>query len=103
MGVEPSDCLVVARLIGIKVTVNEFVAYIKLGELKKTIGFTPRTEAIATYALCSFANPGSIGVLISTLTTLCPEQRFNIIEVSFRAFLSAVVISFLTACIAGKL
>uniref|UniRef100_A0A1B6M760 Sodium/nucleoside cotransporter n=1 Tax=Graphocephala atropunctata TaxID=36148 RepID=A0A1B6M760_9HEMI len=103
MGVEPSECLIVARLIGIKVTVNEFVAYIELGELKKTIGFSPRTEAIATYALCSFANPGSIGVLISTLTTLCPEQRFNIIEVSFRAFLSAVVISFLTACIAGAL
>ncbi|XP_054266811.1 sodium/nucleoside cotransporter 2-like [Macrosteles quadrilineatus] len=103
MGVEPSQCLTVSRLIGIKITVNEFVAYVKLGEIKKTGAISPRTEAIATFALCSFANPGSLGILISTLTTLCPSQRFNILAVAIRAFISAIVISFLTACIAGAL
>lgn len=103
MGVEPSQCSIVARLIGIKVILNEFIAYKELGEIKKTGVLSARSEAIATYALCSFANPGSVGILTASLCSLCPEQRDNILAVAIRACLCAIVTSFLTACIAGLL
>lgn len=61
----------------------------------------PRSEAIATYSLCGFANPGSIGCLVATLNTLVPSQRKNTIALAFRAFVGGCIVCFLTACVAG--
>jgi pyrimidine nucleoside transport protein len=58
---------------------------------------------IATYALCGFSNPGSVGISIGTLITLAPSQRKVITEVAFRAFIAGSATCFLTACIAGTL
>ena len=66
MGVDWEDCEKVSRLIGIKTILNEFIAYRELGELIKAGEITARSQVIATYALCGFANPGSIGPVIST-------------------------------------
>nr|CAD7263886.1 unnamed protein product [Timema shepardi] len=63
----------------------------------------PRSEAIATYALCGFSNPGSLGILIGSLTSLCPSQRPIITEVALRAFIAGSAVCFMTACIAGIL
>nr|CAD7205478.1 unnamed protein product [Timema douglasi] len=94
MGVEWEQCQDVAKLVGLKTMVNEFVAYQELGVLK-------RAEAIATYALCGFSNPGSLGILIGSLTSLCPSQRPIITEVAFRAFIAGSAVCFMTACIAA--
>ena len=67
MGADWEDCEKVSRLIGSKTILNEFIAYRELGELIKAGEITARSQVIATYALCGFANPGSIGPLISTL------------------------------------
>ncbi|KAI5711471.1 hypothetical protein M8J75_000597 [Diaphorina citri] len=103
MGVEPSQCEEVARLIGLKTVINEFVAYKELGRVKKLGLLSPRSEAIATYSLCGFANPGSVGCLIATLNTLVPSQRRNTIDLAFRAFIGGCVVCLLTACIVGLL
>ena len=61
MGIDWEDCEKVSRLIGIKTILNEFIAYRELGLLIKSGEISARSQVIATYALCGFANPGSIG------------------------------------------
>ena len=61
-----------------------------------------RSETIATFSLCGFANPGSIGTQIAALSTMAPGRKSDLAEVAFRAFISGTVACFMTACIAGK-
>ncbi|XP_069702912.1 uncharacterized transporter YutK-like isoform X2 [Periplaneta americana] len=103
MGVEWEQCEEVARLVGIKTIVNEFVAYEQMGKSKAANKLSPRSEMIATYALCGFSNPGAIGILIGALVTLAPERRSAVTEVAFRAFIAGSATCFLTASIAGML
>ena len=103
MGVEWKDCEKVARLIGVKTILNEFIAYRELGILIKDGELSPRSAVIATYALCGFANPGSIGVQLATLSSLAPQRKSDFSKVVFRAFISGTAACFLTACIAGTL
>ena len=58
---------------------------------------------IATYALCGFSNPGSIGILMGVLTAMAPNQRSAIAQVAVRAFIAGSATCFMTACIAGEL
>lgn len=102
MGVPWEECESVATLIGLKTIVNEFVAYERLGEYKALNLLTPRTEAIATYAICGFSNPGSVGIMIGSLASMAPEKRPQISSVAIRAFITGSAVCFLTACIAGK-
>jgi hypothetical protein len=68
---------------------------------QNTLSQQPRSEMIATYALCGFSNPGSVGILVGALITLAPERRSAITEVAFRAFIAGSATCFLTASIAG--
>ncbi|KAK9508024.1 hypothetical protein O3M35_007775 [Rhynocoris fuscipes] len=103
MGVQPNQCEEVASLIGMKSIANEFVAYEKLGKLKAAGKLSIRSEAIATFALCGFANPGSLATLIAMMTSLCPSQKGVVTKVAFRAFIAGSITSFTSACIAGLL
>ncbi|XP_014286851.1 uncharacterized transporter YutK isoform X1 [Halyomorpha halys] len=103
MGVDPEECHTVGSLIGIKTMANEFVAYKQLGELKKVGKLSVRSEAIATFALCAFSNPSSLGSSIATLTALERRQNEKINKVAFRAFISGCITTFTSACIAGLL
>ncbi|XP_016917228.1 solute carrier family 28 member 3 [Apis cerana] len=103
MGVPWDHCEDVATLIGLKTTVNEFVAYKELGKYKKEGRIFGRIEAIATFAICGFANPGSVGITISILTSLAPDKKEIISNIVMRAFISGCVITFLTASVAGML
>ena len=102
MGVPWEECETVGRLIGLKTTVNEFIAYQRLGEFKKAHQLSVRAEAIATFAICGFSNPGSLGILIASLTTMAPEKRKDIIKSAIRAFIGGTLVCTLTACIAGN-
>ncbi|XP_066148755.1 uncharacterized transporter YutK-like isoform X2 [Euwallacea fornicatus] len=99
MGVEWHECERVAQLIGIKTMVNEFVAFSKLKEME----LSARGRVIATYAICGFSNPGSIGILVSTMAALVPEKKENVSRLIFRAFVGGALVCFMTACIAGIL
>lgn len=102
MGVPWEHCEDVGTLIGLKVVVNELVAYQKMGELKKQGRIYGRSEAIATFAICGFANPGSIGIQIGVFSSLAPEKREQVTNVIVRAFVAGSAVCFLTASIAGK-
>ncbi|XP_060697552.1 solute carrier family 28 member 3-like [Hemiscyllium ocellatum] len=114
MGVDWNDSFMVGELLGVKTFFNEFVAYERLsgliakridGNLEYVDGLKQylsiRSEAIATYALCGFANFGSVGIVIGELSSLAPQRLHDIASVSVRALISGTVASFMTACVAG--
>jgi len=95
------ECQLVATLIGLKTIVNEFAAYDRLSVFRSRL--SQRSVAIATYALCGFSNPASIGVQIAALSYMAPSRRGHISQVAIRAFIAGSAACFLTACIAGTL
>lgn len=101
LGVPLGDVPEVARLLGTKTALNEFLAYIDLQTVRGAI--SPRSNIIATYALCGFANPGSLGIIIAGLTGLVPERRKEIVELGLKSFIGGTLACFTTACIAGIL
>jgi len=110
MGVAWDDCFQVAELLGVKTFVNEFAAYEQLSKLitnrRQNLGgkvLTLRSEIIATYALCGFANIGSLGVQIGGLSALAPQRRPDFASLAVRALVAGTIACFMTACIAGIL
>ncbi|XP_040397121.1 solute carrier family 28 member 3 [Cygnus olor] len=116
MGVDWEDSFIVGGLLGYKTFFNEFVAYERLSKLinnREKGGsmyindvkqyMTVHSETIATYALCGFANFGSLGLVIGSLTSLAPSKRKEIAGGAFRAMIAGTVACFMTACIAGML
>ncbi len=101
MGVAAKDSQVVGGLLGTRMVLNEFVAYSQLAPLKATLD--PRSFTIATYALCGFANFGSIGIQIGGIGALAPERRNDLARLGFRALIAGTFANFMTACIAGML
>ncbi|XP_018303103.1 solute carrier family 28 member 3 isoform X2 [Mycetomoellerius zeteki] len=103
MGVPWEHCEDVGMLIGMKTIVNELVAYQRMGELIKQGRIYGRSEAIATYAICGFANPSSIGIQVGAFSSLVPEKKEQVTKVVVRAFVTGSAACFLTASIAGVL
>ncbi|CAG9815131.1 unnamed protein product [Phaedon cochleariae] len=103
MGVPWEECESVGTLIGIKTMVNEFVAFAKMHEMIEAGQLSARTRVIATYAICGFSNPGSIGITISSLGALIPSKREVVTRLVFRAWFGGAMVCFMTACIAGAL
>ncbi len=101
MGVPAKDALTVGNLLGTRMVLNELIAYSQLGPLKSSLD--PRSFTIATYALCGFANFGSIGIQIGGIGALAPERRNDLARLGFRALLAGTFANFMTACIAGLL
>ncbi|KAH8297135.1 hypothetical protein KR044_005330, partial [Drosophila immigrans] len=101
MGVPTHDCEKVALVVAEKTVVNEFIAYKTLGEMIKADEIGQRSAGIATFALCGFANPGSLGILIAALSAMAPTRRYDITRVAVRAFLTGSIVSFTSASIAG--
>uniref|UniRef100_A0A8D0GE37 Sodium/nucleoside cotransporter n=1 Tax=Sphenodon punctatus TaxID=8508 RepID=A0A8D0GE37_SPHPU len=116
IGVDWEDSFLVGGLLGYKTFFNEFVAYTNLSKLitnRKNGGpmylegekqyMSIRSETIATYALCGFANFGSLGLVIGGLTSMAPSRKSDIAGGAFRAMIAGTVACFMTACIAGLL
>lgn len=104
IGVNQVDMIPVGQLLGEKTMLNEFVAYISLGEMKgKGLIQDPRSLLIATYALCGFANFASIGIQIGGISQLAPGQRRNLTELGVRALVGGTIACLMCGCIAGAL
>ncbi len=101
MGVDTKDLLAFGNLIGTKLSLNEFVAYVELGHIRNTL--SPRTVVIATYALCGFANFSSIGIQIGGISGIAPERRSDLARVGLRAMIAGALATALTGTIAGIL
>jgi len=101
MGVPSGDAAAVGGLLGTRTITNELIAYSHLGALKDSLD--PRSFVIATYALCGFANLGSVGIQIGGIGSLAPERRHDLARLGIRALLAGTLANFMTACIAGML
>ena len=99
-----TDALAVGQLLGTRVVINEFVAYDQMMRVLVPQGLiSPRGVAIATYALCGFANFGSVAILIGGLGAIDPERKALIARLAVRAVVSGLLACFMTACYAGML
>jgi CNT family concentrative nucleoside transporter len=103
MGVPYADCFEVGKLLGVKVAFNEFLSYQKLQGLIASGALSSRGVTIATYALASFANFGSVAILIGAVNVLAPERKKEAARMSLRALLAGCMAGFMTATIAGML
>ena len=103
MGVPWQDCEIVGRLLGEKIVLNEFLAYIHLMESAKTLALSERSITIATYALCSFTNFSSIAIQIGGMSTLEPSRKQDFAAHGFRSMIGGTLAAFMTACIVGIL
>uniref|UniRef100_A0A674JP77 Sodium/nucleoside cotransporter n=1 Tax=Terrapene triunguis TaxID=2587831 RepID=A0A674JP77_9SAUR len=116
MGADWADSPLVAELLGIKIFLNEFVAYEQLSTYKKNRlagleewsggrkqWISMRAETITTFALCGFANLSSIGIMLGGLTSMVPQRKSEFASIVLRALLTGACVSMLNACVAGIL
>jgi concentrative nucleoside transporter, CNT family len=99
IGVPWHDCMAIGNLLGTRMALNEVIAYIALGAQKATLD--PRSFTIATFALCGFANLGSIGMQIGGIGALVPERRNDLAKLGVRAMLAGTMANLISASIAG--
>lgn len=100
MGIPWSEASDAGALMGVKTVLNEFLAYLQMAALPSDV-LSDRSRLIMTYALCGFANFGSLGIMIGGLTTLCPERRDEIIALGGRTIVSGTLATCLTGAVAG--
>ena len=103
MGVPWADASRVGNLLGVKLSLNEFVAYATLGGYLEENLISERAATISTFALCGFANFSSIGIQIGGISALAPERRSDLAKVGLKAMFGGALASWMTATIAGIL
>jgi len=99
IGVPWHEAASIGNLLGLRMVTNEFVAFRDLGPMKSSLD--PRTFAIATFALCGFANFSSIGIQIGGIGALAPERRQDLAKLGIRAMLAGTAANLLSAAIVG--
>lgn len=102
IGIENRDVVAVGQILATKIWANEFVAFQALTTTYKDV-LTPRSVLITTYAVCGFANLGSVGMQISVLSTLAPKRNGDIASIAVSAMLCGALCTFISASIAGML
>lgn len=101
MGVPVKDLTAAGSLMGTKLVVNEFVAYLDLIKMKHYL--EPKTIAITSFALCGFANFSSIAIQVGGIGQLAPERRADLARLGFKALICGTLASYMSATIAGLL
>lgn len=101
MGVPWEEAGRVGTLIGQKIILNEFVAYVELGKMLGEDALSQRSELIASFALCGFANLGSVGIQIGGIGKIAQERTSDLARLGMKALLGGALASFMTAAIAG--
>ncbi|MGC2249009.1 MAG: nucleoside transporter C-terminal domain-containing protein [Terriglobales bacterium] len=101
IGIPRHDCTAIGNLLGVRMVLNELVAYSMLGAQKT--GLDPRSVTIATFALCGFANFSSIGIQMGGIGALAPNQKGQLAKLGLRAMLAGTMANLMSASIAGML
>ena len=101
MGVPANECTTAGSILGTRTVVNEFLAYIQLGQKQSQLSL--RTNMILTYALCGFANFSSIGIQLGGIGGIAPDRRSDLARLGLRAMIGGTLAAFMTACVAGFL
>lgn len=103
MGVTSSEIVQAGSLMGTKLAANEFVAYLNLKPMIESGALSPKTIAIVSFALCGFANFGSLGIQIGGISALEPSLRERLTKVAVRALIAGTLASYMSATFAGLL
>lgn len=103
MGVPWEEAGLVGRLVGQKLVLNEFIAFVDLGKMLEAEKLSARSELIASFAICGFANLSSVGIQIGGIGGIAPERTQDLARLGLRALLGGALASFMTAAIAGLL
>jgi CNT family concentrative nucleoside transporter len=101
LGVKWNDCASIGQLLGTRLVLNEFVAFLELGKIKAQLD--PKSFVIATYALCGFANFSSIAIQIGGIGALAPSRKSDLARLGLRAVAAGSMANFMSACVAGML
>ena len=101
LGVSWKDAPTIGNLLGTRLVLNEFVAFIDLGKIKA--GLDQRSFVIATYALCGFANFSSIAIQVGGIGALAPTRKSDLARLGLKAVACGTMANFMSACIAGML
>ncbi len=101
MGVAWNDCASIGNLLGTRLVLNEFVAFLDLAPMRAHL--EPRSFVIATFALCGFANLSSIAIQIGGIGALAPSRKPDLARLGLRAVAAGSMANFMSACIAGML
>jgi CNT family concentrative nucleoside transporter len=101
LGVKYNDCAAIGNLLGTRLILNEFVAFIDLGTIRDKLD--PRSFVIATYALCGFANLSSVAIQVGGIGALAPSRKSDLARLGMKAVACGTMANFMSACIAGML
>ncbi len=101
LGVSWKDAQAIGNLLGTRLVLNEFVAFLQLGPIRETLD--PKSFVIATYALCGFANFSSIAIQIGGIGALAPTRKSDLARLGMKAVAAGTLANFMSACIAGML
>ena len=102
IGIPWSECATAGGLLGVKTVLNEFVAFLQLAALPAET-LSTRSRLIMTYALCGFANLGSLGIMIGGLVAMVPERRSELVSLGARTVVSGTLATLMTAAVVGLL
>lgn len=101
LGVSWKDASTVGDMLGTRMVLNEFIAFLRLGEVKASLD--PRSFVITTFALCGFANFSSIAIQIGGIGALAPSRKSDLARMGLKAMMAGTMANFMSACIAGLL
>jgi concentrative nucleoside transporter, CNT family len=101
LGVKYNDCATVGNLLGERLILNEFVAFVDLGKIRSLLD--PRSFVITTYALCGFANLSSVAIQVGGIGALAPTRKSDLARLGMKAVAAGTMANFMSACIAGML
>ena len=99
MGVPWTDCEAIGQALGKRIVFTEFIGYMEITDLKKSLD--PRSFTLATFAICGFANFASIAIQIGGIGSLAPERRADLASLGLRAMAGGILVGYTNACIAG--
>ena len=102
MGIPWQEAVTAGGLMGIKTVLNEFIAYVELSKLPSD-ALDPRSRLIMLYAMCGFANFGSLGIMIAGLSVMAPERRDEVISLGAKSIVSGTIATCLMAALVGML
>ena len=102
MGIPWTQATTAGGLMGFKTILNEFIAYVELAKLPAD-ALDPRSRLIMLYAMCGFANFGSLGIMIGGLATMAPERREDVMSLGFKSIVSGTLATCVIGAIVGVL
>ena len=101
LGIPAAECGYAGQLLGEKTVLNEFLAYLSMAQPENAALLSARSRVILSYALCGFANFGSLAIMVGGLGSILPERRREIAELALRSLVSGTLAAFITAALAA--